>query len=236
MRFTWIGQGGILFESDNYRLALDPYLSDIVERKQGVTRIAPPPMSVGELRPDAVFCTHNHLDHFDPETISEISEEFPHCVFAGPASVAKKCEELRISDERVKRIEKGRDLVLGGFRLMALPAIHSDPDSVGVLMECEDKKIYISGDTEYRDDLPASVMKLAGRKIDMMFICINGRLGNMDSDDALKMVEFLKPAAAVPFHYGLFKENTADPMPFIRQCIEKGIRSFAMRHGKVNIL
>jgi L-ascorbate metabolism protein UlaG (beta-lactamase superfamily) len=233
MKFTWIGQGGILFESNNYRLAVDPYLSDIVERKHGVTRIAPPPMSVDELRPDSVFCTHNHLDHFDPETISKVSEKFLNCVFAGPESVAIKCEELKISSERIKRMRVGKEVFLGGFRLKALPAFHSDPDAVGIFMECEDKKIYISGDTEYKNDLPRSVMKFIGNEIDMMFICINGRLGNMNSDDALKMTEYLRPATAVPFHYGMFKENTADPLPFIDQCNANGIHSFGMEYGKV---
>lgn len=32
MKITWLGQAGLLFEKDNYKIMIDPYLSDSVEK------------------------------------------------------------------------------------------------------------------------------------------------------------------------------------------------------------
>ena len=76
MKFIWITQGGFVFESASFRLAVDPYLSDFVEKKEHLTRMIQPVFSVESLKPDAVFCTHDHIDHFDPVTVPEIASKF----------------------------------------------------------------------------------------------------------------------------------------------------------------
>ncbi len=56
MTITWLTQDGFLFEHDNHRLVVDPYMSDSLKGK--VTRLAPFPFSIESLRPNAVFCTY----------------------------------------------------------------------------------------------------------------------------------------------------------------------------------
>jgi L-ascorbate metabolism protein UlaG (beta-lactamase superfamily) len=231
MKFTWIGQGGFIFESEGVRLVVDPYLSNIVEQKEGRTRIMNNPVSIKELRPDAIFCTHDHLDHFDPETVPEIIRNFSSCFVAGPESVGKKCAEFGIPNERFKEICKGESINIGPFKITAVEALHSDKCAVGAIIENNGKRIYLSGDSEYSDDLAKDVLTKSD-SIDMVLICINGRLGNMNLQDALKTVESIAPTQALPMHYGLFAENTVDPQPFIKACNEAGIKSFEMIPGK----
>jgi L-ascorbate metabolism protein UlaG (beta-lactamase superfamily) len=54
----------------------------------------------------------------------------------------------------------------------------------------------------------------------------------MSLEEALEVVKAVKPKTALPMHYGLFAENTADPEPFIDECIKAGIKSFAMTLGE----
>ena len=49
------------------------------------------------------------------------------------------------------------------------------------------------------------------RRIDLMIICINGRLGNMNVDEAVRLTEILAPRLGIPTHYGMFESNTEDP-------------------------
>ena len=231
MKFTWITQGGFVFESASFRLAIDPYLSDFVERKNGVTRMVQPVFTVASLKPDAVFCTHDHIDHFDPITVPEIAQKFPSCIFAGTVSVEKKAKETGIAESQIMKAEKGIPMKLGSFEIIPIIALHSDKDAVGIILKCEGKTLYISGDSEYSESIAEEVLKYGG-KIDMMFICINGRLGNMNLDDALKVVKAIMPGAALPMHYDLFKENSADPHPFIDDCKRSGINSLEMKQGK----
>ncbi|MFN3377845.1 MAG: MBL fold metallo-hydrolase, partial [Runella zeae] len=72
MKITWLGQSGFVFENEGQRLLIDPFYSDIVEQKQGLKRLMSPPISIEELRPDIIFITHNHMDHFDPIELPEI--------------------------------------------------------------------------------------------------------------------------------------------------------------------
>ena len=59
--------------------------------------------------------------------------------------------------------------------------------------------------------------------IDVMFVCINGRLGNMDYREAAKLAKALPCRVVVPNHYGMFAENTVDPDLFVNEMSGSGI-------------
>jgi L-ascorbate metabolism protein UlaG (beta-lactamase superfamily) len=59
-----------------------------------------------------------------------------------------------------------------------------------------------------------------------MFICINGKLGNMNAEEAARLTEIITPRLAVPNHYGMFESNTEDPMAYLSR-IQCG---FEMKH------
>ena len=96
----------------------------------------------------------------------------------------------------------------------------------------DQKTIYVSGDTRHHIDLAKEVKACAGADIDLVLICINGRMNNMGVDEAVKVVNQLQPRVASPMHYGLFAENTVDPEPFAHKCHSLGIRSFVFPIGK----
>ncbi|MEN6407049.1 MAG: MBL fold metallo-hydrolase [Thermoguttaceae bacterium] len=221
MKITWLGQGGYLIEQAGKRLAIDPYLSDALAVKQGLRRLVPPPISVVDLSPDAVFITHDHLDHFDPETLEPLLRQSPKCPLAGPQSVVEHGRKMGIAEQRLISARLGESMQLQGFMLKPTPAKHSDPAAIGLLVETEGQVIYISGDTLYEPTLASRVRSLAGPRIDAAFVCMNGLLGNMNLTEATELVAALEPAVAVPMHYGMFAENTADPHAFAAACRTK---------------
>lgn len=221
---TWLTQGGFVFETAGFRLVADPYMSDSLAGK--VTRLVGFPLTLEDLRPDAVICTHDHLDHLDPETISMIARHFPRCAFSGPERAHRHLAELGIDSPFL--LEIGHPVKLGPFGITPVYASHSDPSSVGLVLEAEGWRIYLTADTEYDDQLfsPATASP------DALLICINGRLGNMNWQEAAQVAQRLKAPVALPMHYGLFAENTEDPSPFIAACRAAGISSFEMPLGK----
>ena len=71
MKITWLGQAGLLFESDEIRIMIDPYLSDSVRKIEPKKfRRVPVPEELFKIEPDIMIFTHNHLDHYDPETVA----------------------------------------------------------------------------------------------------------------------------------------------------------------------
>lgn len=223
MQLTWLGQGGFLFEAQSVRLVVDPYWSDCVERIEGLTRLIAPPFPLDALRPAMVISTHDHLDHFDPVAIPQIAQLNLSCRFAGPDSVVAHALTLGLEPGRLTAMRCGEAFDLTPFKITGTPAYHGKAQALGLMIECEDLLIYVSGDTEYRPTLAGEILALAPRPIDLVLICINGRLGNMNVTEAADVACRIRPRCVVPMHYGLFAENTADPAPFLEACAREGL-------------
>lgn len=85
-------------------------------------------------------------------------------------------------------------------------ADHTVP-AVGVVVEYGGMRLYFTGDTYYNK-------KLENTSCDYLFVCINGRLGNMNVTEAVRLTNALAPKVAVPNHYDMFKGNSEDPSKF----------------------
>lgn len=72
MKITWLGQAGLMFENYNVKIMIDPYLSDSVKKVNPENyRRVPISESLFDTKPDIMVFTHNHLDHYDPETVTK---------------------------------------------------------------------------------------------------------------------------------------------------------------------
>ena len=218
LKIRWIGQGGYLLSDGTTELCIDPYLSDVVNRVAGRGRMVAPPFSPEELTSNAVICTHNHLDHVDIDAIPKMNKEM---LFLAPTDAEQTLRECGVT--RYQPFDEGAVCRVGDFELRAVYADHSVP-AIGVLVKCEGMTLYFSGDTEYHERLEA----LADAGIDVMFICINGRLGNMNVQDAVKLTRIIAPRLGVPTHYGMFESNTEDPAKYT-SCLKN---SFEMEYDK----
>ena len=98
MKVTYLGQAGLLFERDNFKIMIDPYLSDSVEKINPKNyRRVPVDESYLKLKPDVMIFTHNHLDHYDPETVVHFIDENSTYI-----NEKKYCEENGINAAFVK--------------------------------------------------------------------------------------------------------------------------------------
>jgi len=227
MKITWLSQGSFLFQTNGIRILVDPYMSDYLEFK-GLKRMVAFPLSFEELKPDILVCTHDHLDHLDPETVKKIAELYPKCLIAGPESCCDHFRKLGVNKQNIMQLEWDKNFIFNKIKITPVFAVHSAPHAVGLVIEADDKRVYLSGDSEYDKKLVNEFTT----ECDLILICINGRLGNMSLDEALKVVKATKPKTALPMHYGLFAENTANPKPFIEECLKNGIKSFEMTLGQ----
>ena len=88
MKTTWIGQGGLLFEKDDMKIMVAPYLSDSVgkgnPKKHRRSEVAE---YLFDVKPDVMIFTHNHLDHYDPETVPSFIGEDTSVTVLSPKSV-----------------------------------------------------------------------------------------------------------------------------------------------------
>ncbi len=214
MKIRWIGQGGYLLSDNDTTICIDPYISDAVERISGKKRLVKAPFHPSELKANAVICTHDHLDHVDTDAIPFMNEL---CFFA-PSSAEKTIRSCGVT--AYTQFDVGTSVMVGEFELTAVFADHTVP-AIGVIVRHKDSTLFFTGDTFYNE-------KLIHQGIDILFVCINGKLGNMNVYEAIKLVGEINPKVAVPAHYGMFAENTEDPKKFT-SAIENG---FEMEYNK----
>ena len=204
MNIRFLGQSGYELVSQNTRILLDPYFSDSVGRLHGRPRLLPIPMAVEEMPCDAVFCTHNHLDHLDPDTVQLFPESQQFY------TTADGCDTLRnLGRTCCCPLVPEQTVTVGAFCVTAVPAFHSC-DAVGLIIKAEGITLYFSGDTLFSEKL----FEIAKYKPDITCICINGRLGNMNCDEALITAKKIGAKVNIPHHYDMFASNSADPKGF----------------------
>ena len=202
LKIRWIGQSGYILSDGITEICIDPYLSNVVDRIAGRGRMVKAPFLPEELKSDVVICTHNHLDHLDIDAIPQMKKE--KMLFLGPDDTKNTLFDCGVTN--YKAFNEETTITVGDFKLTAVYADHS-AEAIGVILEHSGIKMYFSGDTEYNEKLE----KLAENNIDIMFICINGKLGNMNVDEAVSLTEIINPKVGVPSHYGMFESNTEDP-------------------------
>ena len=143
MKIMPIGQSGYVVKTDRSEIIIDPYLSDSVFKASGKARMIPSPIDPKSIKCDAVICTHNHLDHLDPDTVSEIDEGQ---LYITTAEGVEKLKSLGRSN--AKYLPIGESIDVGDFKITAVYALHSC-EAMGIIVEAEGKRLYFSGDTLY---------------------------------------------------------------------------------------
>lgn len=160
--------------SDNKIIYFDPY--DIKEEYQDA---------------DYIFITHDHYDHYDEESITNIKK-------ATTKIIVPKCLENKPNDLVV---EPNKDYNIDNISFTTIPSYNIDKEFhpkekgyVGYNVLLNGLYYYVMGDTDrtYEAD---------NVKTDICFVPIGGKF-TMNLDEAVSYINDLKPTKAIPIHYG----------------------------------
>lgn len=208
MKITWLGQAGLLLEKDDYKIMIDPYLSDSVEKinPRNYRRVAVKE-ELFQIHPDMMIFTHNHLDHYDPETALRYITKDSDITVLAPLSVWGDVRKVGGKNNYVM-FNRGTVWTQNGIKFTAVKAEHSDDYAIGVIIDDGEKKYYITGDTLYNKNIFPELCE----DIYAVFLPINGVGNNMNTVDAKAFCEKIKPQFAVPLHWGMFDEIDADTL------------------------
>jgi L-ascorbate 6-phosphate lactonase len=232
----WLAQAGFAFKTSAGKVVyIDPYLSDVVERVFGFQRMMSSPIGAEEVAADLVICTHEHLDHLDTEALPVMARN-PRTHFAGPLECVKAFEKMGIAGERRHLLEEGGTADIAGIRVSGVYADHGDlaPDALGVVLDFGGIRVYHTGDTAYRP--PKFGAAIAARP-DVLLPCINGRYGNMNSEEAALLLRDTGAGLAIASHFWMFVEHGGDPALFLERCAQlaPGAQAIVLKPGACRI-
>ena len=147
---------------------------------------------------DLILITHEHYDHFEPDTIKQISKEGTKII------MTKTCAE-KLTGGTV--LNNGDETKVADINILAVPAynlihkkdtgepFHAKGTGNGYLLTMGGKKVYVAGDTE-------NIIEMKGLiDIDIAFLPMNLPY-TMTPEMVADAVLCFKPKVLYPYHFG----------------------------------
>ena len=141
---------------------------------------------------DYIFITHDHYDHYDPDSINKVRKDNTKIIV--PLCLKDKDYNLLVEGYRMYEID--------GIKFNTIPSYNINKDYhprekyyVGYNILLDDKYYYIMGDTDATDE----ALQV---KCDVCFVPIGGTF-TMDYIEASEYINEIKPEKAIPIHYGM---------------------------------
>ena len=234
MELTYLGQAGFLIEDHESRYLIDPYLSNYVVTggigdPKYFSRVFPPPVKAEDLRDiSAVFVTHDHADHCDPDTILPILANNPGCKIIGPQPALTLLAQRGVGTSQLLLAPIADWMEFGSIRFTALPSAHYELERdeysgnypyLGFVIEMDGKILYHSGDTIFYEGM-LDRLKMISDHYDVCCLPVNGRdtqrealgiIGNLQPEEALWLTDQLKAEMLIPTHNDPSEINHLDP-------------------------
>jgi len=240
--FNWIGGATFILTVGNINIAIDPVLCEkgMVQDYYWFKseRIEKPVYSETEFdNIDLWLITHNHEDHLDEIGLSMIPDSVK--VICNKNS-SRQLKENRKNVFAILDWKQTSSIKIKGYQIEieAIPAIHGiNPLSAllagkvnGYYMTIsngvEKIKIYITGDTVYKNKL---IKSLDNKQIDLLIPNMGAaKQGSwimtltLNSKMLEKMISKLNPKIVIPVHYGTF-EHYNEPVEKIKELDDERI-------------
>jgi L-ascorbate metabolism protein UlaG (beta-lactamase superfamily) len=218
---TWLGHASTLVELEGRRFLLDPVFGDRVSPSLvvGPKRLHPVPCRAADLPPvDAVLISHDHYDHLDEPTITELERsQSPHYIV--PIGVELHLARWGVPKERTTALDWRDETEVSGIRLTCTEARHFSGRGfvrnqtlwAGWLLRGERRSVWFAGDTG-----PSHCFAGLGRDlapVDLTIVPIGAYSAywpdiHLDPEQALEVHQELTRGAAgaamLPVHWATF--------------------------------
>jgi len=203
-RITYVGHATVLVELDGVRLLTDPILRD---RVLHLRRVAPPAAPEVAQDVEAVVVSHAHWDHLDVPSLDRVGKQVRMVVPRGTGALLR-----RHGFADVVELVAGERVPVGAVEVEAVHAEHDgargplggDSRALGFVVSGS-RRVYFAGDTDLFDGM----RELAGG-LDVALVPVWGwggkaGVGHLDPPRAAEAVRMLRPALAIPIHWGTLR-------------------------------
>jgi len=183
---TWLGHSGIRISGDKI-IYFDPFKIN-----------AGPAAAI-------ILITHDHYDHFDPESISKITKS--DTIIVGTENVCRRLNQAG------RPVRPGDQINIGNILIEAVPSYNigkkyhpRENQNVGYILHLPDAIYYHAGDT---DRIP----EMKKIRTDIAFLPVSGTF-TMDAAEAAAATDDIQPRIAIPIHWGTICGSRTDAERF----------------------
>jgi L-ascorbate metabolism protein UlaG (beta-lactamase superfamily) len=155
---------------------------------------------------DLILITHEHHDHCSPEDIEKL--EGPQTVIVTPAGCAAK-----LKGRNIRIVKPGDEIEVSGILIEAVPSYNTnkqfhtkDKGWVGYIFTVSGQRVYIAGDTDH-------IPEMKSFRADIALLPVSGTYV-MTAEEAVQAALDIKPAVAIPMHYGAIVGSRDDAERF----------------------
>ena len=156
---------------------------------------------------DIIFVTHSHYDHLSPEDIDKIKKS--DTIFIAPEETAAQIKDIGVKEKNVISVHPSESTQVLGISFETVHAYNENkkfhPKSigwVGDIVDIDDNKIYVAGDTD-------AIGELKNINCDIALVPVGGTF-TMTAIEAAELINNIKPKIAIPTHYGSIVGKKSD--------------------------
>ena len=171
---------------------------------------------------DYIFCTHSHYDHFSIKDIEKILKDNTKII---TVLSAKEDAINLVGKQNVLIVEPNENYEIDDIKFSTTYAFNVDKHFhpkenkwVGFIIELDNKKYYIAGDTD-------NILEIRNVKADVAFLPVGGTY-TMDYKEAADLANVLDVNTVVPTHYGSVAGRKEDGENFKKLVKGKGVILF----------
>ena len=156
---------------------------------------------------DIVLITHDHYDHFSPEDLAKVIN--PATILVVPEKVADKAAAFSAQVKAIETVLPGQQYQIAGLSLETVPSynrikpFHPKKNGwVGYLLDLDGQRVFIAEDTD-------KTTENSTVQCDIALVPVGGKF-TMDAKEAAELINTIRPAAAIPTHYGTIVGKKSD--------------------------
>lgn len=255
IQITWIGHDTFLIQVAGVNILTDPIFSDRASPFSfvGPKRAVAPPLQLKELPPiQAAIISHNHYDHLDKATVTQLGQGVKFFV---PLGLSKWFREAGL--DNVVTLDWWQAVEFGPIGFHCVPAQHFSMRTpwdankalwAGWVLSTPAGNIFFAGDTGYSPDFQEIGQRLGPMRLAL--IPIGGymprwfmRPMHLNPEEAVLVHQDVRSRQSIGMHWGTFKlteEPLAEPPLFLQQVLqEKNMapdKFIVLRFGETRIL
>lgn len=171
---------------------------------------------------DIILISHSHGDHFSTEDIKKLAKD--STVLVIPRDAVETAVQAGLTN--IVTVAPNKNYEVDGLKFCTVPAYNTNKDFhrkennwVGFIVNMNNVRYYFAGDTDI-------IPEMKDIKANVVFLPVGGTY-TMTSAEAVQAANTIKPAVAVPIHFGDIVGTQDDARTFVEN-IEKTITGIVL--------